>query len=96
VTFPGTVNKVFMVVASKGEQRGYLKMDDGSSLSVSELDVNGQAVDKGTHTGGLPVGPYLITEKLPLAEFVSRFARTIYRPGTDMIYANWGFDAFMS
>ena len=46
-----------------------------------------------THTGGLPVGPYLSTEKLPLAEFVNRFARTVYRPGTDMIYANWGFDA---
>ncbi len=46
-----------------------------------------------THTGGLPVGPYLSTEKLPLAEFVSKFARTVYRPGTDMIYANWGFDA---
>jgi len=47
VPFPATVNKPFLLLASKGEQRGYLKLDDGSSLSVSELDVNGQAVDKG-------------------------------------------------
>ncbi|MBI2912620.1 MAG: beta-lactamase family protein [Chloroflexi bacterium] len=46
-----------------------------------------------THTAGLPVGMYLNSGKLPLAEFVTRNARTVYRPGTDMVYANWGFDA---
>jgi CubicO group peptidase (beta-lactamase class C family) len=46
-----------------------------------------------THTGGLPVGLYMSPAKLPLAEFVNTVAKTTYRPGTDMIYANWGFDA---
>jgi CubicO group peptidase (beta-lactamase class C family) len=46
-----------------------------------------------THTGGLPVGIYMSPAKLPLAEFVSTVAKTSHRPGTQMIYANWGFDA---
>jgi uncharacterized protein YfaS (alpha-2-macroglobulin family) len=37
----------FLIVASKGNQRGYLKTDDGSALSVSEFDVQGESVDKG-------------------------------------------------
>lgn len=41
------VNKPFLLVASKGTQRGYLKLDDGSSLSVSEFDVQGTAIERG-------------------------------------------------
>lgn len=40
-------DKPFLLVASNGEQRGYLKLDDGSSLSLSAFDVSGQAVQKG-------------------------------------------------
>lgn len=47
VTIPTTVNQPFLLIATKGPQRGYLKLDDGSALSVSELDVEGQAVDRG-------------------------------------------------
>ena len=44
-----------------------------------------------THTAGFPVG--LPTPgKLSIADFIAQFARTTYRPGTDMIYANIGFD----
>ncbi len=42
-----TTNKPFLLAASKGAQRGYLKLDDGSSLSISEFDVKGEAVDRG-------------------------------------------------
>ncbi|HQV75194.1 MAG TPA: MG2 domain-containing protein [Flavobacteriales bacterium] len=42
-----TEHKPFLLLASKGKQRGYLKLDDGSSLSVSEFDVQGEAIDKG-------------------------------------------------
>jgi len=37
----------FLLIAKKGEQRGYLKLDDGSSLSLSMFDVSGQSADKG-------------------------------------------------
>lgn len=46
-TFPNNTHKPFLVVASKGSQRGYLRLDDGSSLSVSEFDVQGAAIDRG-------------------------------------------------
>lgn len=46
-SIPSTKHKPFLLVASKGTQRGYLKLDDGSSLSISEFDVEGTAVDKG-------------------------------------------------
>lgn len=39
--------KPFLVVAKKDKQRGYLKMDDGSSLSLSMFDVSGETVQKG-------------------------------------------------
>ncbi len=42
-----TAHKPFLLVASKGPQRGYLKLDDGSALSVSNFDVGGEQVDKG-------------------------------------------------
>lgn len=37
----------FMVVATNGEQTGYLKCDDGSALSVSHFDVSGATLKKG-------------------------------------------------
>lgn len=46
-TVPATKHKPFLLIASKGAQRGYLKLDDGSSLSVSDLDVGGEAIEKG-------------------------------------------------
>lgn len=39
--------KPFLLVAKNGEQRGYLKLDDGSSISVSAFDVSGEMVQKG-------------------------------------------------
>ncbi len=39
--------KPFLMIAKSGTQRGYLKLDDGSSLSVSAFDVSGEAVQKG-------------------------------------------------
>ncbi len=39
--------KPFMVVATQGDERGYLKLDDGSSLPLGRFDVGGQVVQKG-------------------------------------------------
>ena len=39
--------KPFLLIAKKGKQRGYLRLDDGSSLSLSNFDVGGQVVQKG-------------------------------------------------
>jgi hypothetical protein len=39
--------KPFLLIAKNGNQRGYLKLDDGSSLSVSAFDVSGEMVQKG-------------------------------------------------
>lgn len=43
----GFSKKPFLMVAKSGPQRGYLKLDDGSSLSVSAFDVSGEQVQKG-------------------------------------------------
>ena len=37
----------FALIARSGSQRGYLKLADGESLSVSNFDVGGERVDKG-------------------------------------------------
>ncbi|MCI4667207.1 MAG: MG2 domain-containing protein [Bacteroidia bacterium] len=37
----------FLLVAKKGSQRGYLRMDDGSSLSMSRFDTKGSTYYKG-------------------------------------------------
>ena len=37
----------FVLVAKTGAQRGYLKISDGESLSISNFDVGGEAVAKG-------------------------------------------------
>lgn len=39
--------KPFLMVVKSGGQRGYLKLDDGSSLSLSAFDVSGEEVQKG-------------------------------------------------
>jgi uncharacterized protein YfaS (alpha-2-macroglobulin family) len=40
-------NKAYLVVAKKDKQRAYLRLDDGSSLSLSMYDVAGNAIKKG-------------------------------------------------
>lgn len=40
-------NKPFLLVAKKGDLKGYLKLDEGSSLSLSSFDVSGNAVHEG-------------------------------------------------
>ncbi|ELR69099.1 hypothetical protein C900_05488 [Fulvivirga imtechensis AK7] len=37
----------FIVVATRNNEKGYLKLDDGSSLSLSNFDVSGSKVEKG-------------------------------------------------
>ncbi|MFZ5564250.1 MAG: alpha-2-macroglobulin family protein, partial [Thermodesulfobacteriota bacterium] len=39
--------KPFLVIARKADQTGYLKMDDGSSLSTSHFDVAGETISNG-------------------------------------------------
>ncbi|MFN5170184.1 MAG: alpha-2-macroglobulin family protein [Cyclobacteriaceae bacterium] len=39
--------KPFLVMATQGSQRGYVKMDDGESLSLSNFDVGGASVRQG-------------------------------------------------
>ncbi len=39
--------KPFVAVASKGDQTGYLRIDDGSALSLSNFDVTGEVVQEG-------------------------------------------------
>lgn len=39
--------KPYLLVAKKGSERGYLKLDDGSSLPISRFDVGGEEVKNG-------------------------------------------------
>ncbi|TAJ11710.1 hypothetical protein DMA11_15785 [Marinilabiliaceae bacterium JC017] len=39
--------KPYLLIAKNDKQRGYLRLDDGSSLSLSRFDVSGQVVQKG-------------------------------------------------
>ncbi|TRX64003.1 alpha-2-macroglobulin [Carboxylicivirga sp. M1479] len=39
--------KPFLLIAKNDQQRGYLRLDDGNSLSLSRFDVSGQQVQKG-------------------------------------------------
>lgn len=39
--------KPFLLIAKKGEERGYLRLDDGSSLSLSNFDTRGKKIQKG-------------------------------------------------
>ena len=40
-------NRPFMLVAKRGTERGYLKLDDGNSLLISRFDVSGEEVQNG-------------------------------------------------
>ncbi|MCD4723642.1 MAG: hypothetical protein K8R63_02280 [Bacteroidales bacterium] len=40
-------NKPFLLVAKRGAERGYLRLDDGSSLSTSMFNVSGKMIRKG-------------------------------------------------
>lgn len=40
-------SKPFLLVASKNGEYGYLRLDDGSSLSLSQFDIRGDRVQKG-------------------------------------------------
>ncbi len=39
--------KPFLLIASQGKQKGYLRLDDEEALSTSMFDVNGQALEDG-------------------------------------------------
>jgi alpha-2-macroglobulin len=47
VNFDIKKEKAFLVIAQSDKQRGYLRVDDGSSLSLGAFDVSGDAVKKG-------------------------------------------------
>ncbi len=40
-------SRPFLLIAKQGQQRGYLRLDDGSSLSLSRFDVSGNVVQRG-------------------------------------------------
>ncbi len=42
-----TDQQPFLLIAKKGTQRGYLRLDDGSALSMGKFDIGGQIVQKG-------------------------------------------------
>ena len=42
-----TETKPFLIIANKGKQKAYLRVDDGNSLSVSNFDVAGRFIHKG-------------------------------------------------
>lgn len=44
---PQIARKPYLLIAKQGKQRGYLRIDDGSSLSVSRFDVDGLTPHKG-------------------------------------------------
>jgi len=81
--------------------RGLLSLDEPANQYLAPTKITNQWESESpvtarqllTHTGGLPVGMMPPPGKRTLAEFVDIAATTTYRPGTDMIYANWGFDA---
>ena len=39
--------KPFLMIARKGKQRGYLKLGDGHTNSLSKFDIGGEVVQKG-------------------------------------------------
>jgi uncharacterized protein YfaS (alpha-2-macroglobulin family) len=47
VNFEIKKEKPFLIIAQSDKQRGYLRVDDGSSLSLGAFDVSGDAVKKG-------------------------------------------------
>ena len=79
---------------------GHFHLDDPVNKHLGPVRVQNQweaerpvrVRDLMTHTSGLPVGGLASSTKLPLAEFVSAYARCERRPGEAIVYANWGFD----
>jgi uncharacterized protein YfaS (alpha-2-macroglobulin family) len=47
VTIEKLKGRPYLLIAKNGKQRGYLRLDDGSSLSLSKFDVAGEVVQKG-------------------------------------------------
>lgn len=47
MAMPELPKKPFFLIAKQGKQRGYLRLDDGSALSMSRFDVAGQTYHKG-------------------------------------------------
>jgi len=43
----GLKHKPYLLIAKKGNERGYLKLDDGNSLALSRFDVSGEEVKNG-------------------------------------------------
>ncbi|MBN2742968.1 MAG: alpha-2-macroglobulin [Marinilabiliaceae bacterium] len=39
--------KPYLLIAKKEKERGYMRLDDGSALSLSRFDISGQTIDKG-------------------------------------------------
>jgi alpha-2-macroglobulin len=39
--------KPYLLIAKKGKERGYLKLDDGSALPLSRFDISGEAIKNG-------------------------------------------------
>ena len=44
---PDAAHKPFLLVAQQGEQRGYLRLDDGSALDISRFEVSGNTLEQG-------------------------------------------------
>lgn len=42
-----SAGRPFYLIASRGDERSYLRVDDGSALSLSSFDVSGEVVQKG-------------------------------------------------
>ncbi|HKL71342.1 MAG TPA: MG2 domain-containing protein, partial [Marinilabiliaceae bacterium] len=42
-----TTGQPFLLIVKNEKQRGYLRLDDGQSLSLSKFDVSGQTIEKG-------------------------------------------------
>ncbi len=40
-------NKPFLLIAKNGDERGYLRVDDGNALALSNFDVSGETIQKG-------------------------------------------------
>ncbi len=47
ITTINTKQKPFVLIAKRGQERTYLKLDDGNSLSLSSFEVDGDVVQKG-------------------------------------------------
>jgi CubicO group peptidase (beta-lactamase class C family) len=81
---------------------GHFALDDAANQHLTPVKIANEFENESpvtirqlaTHTSGLPVGIALsVPGKPALAEFVASMARTTHRPGTKIVYANWGYDA---